>query len=202
MHVMTKGDTRQRIIEAAAELIHGQGYGSTTIDDILAAANVKKGNLYYYFESKEALGLAVLDYFHQSHTDALRHALRESDLGPRERMIQWLHALTGRFASAQCHGGCPFGNLALEMSDQNETFRLRIQEHFDAWQQLIAETVHEGQLIGDVNGDLDPERFAAYVVTMLEGAVLMAKLTRTIRPLEMALADVRARLETAAPEAV
>ena len=58
-----KGEaTRGRILDAASNLIHSQGYNATSVDDILREASLSKGNFYFYFRSKEELGLAVIDY--------------------------------------------------------------------------------------------------------------------------------------------
>jgi len=53
--------TREVVIEAATRLIHLQGYQKTSIDDVLSASGVGKGNFYHYFKSKEDLGYAILD---------------------------------------------------------------------------------------------------------------------------------------------
>src|SRR6266849_8508258 len=58
----TKGAaTRDQILNAAARLIHVQGYQSTSLDDVLRESGVGKGNFYYYFKSKEDLGYAIID---------------------------------------------------------------------------------------------------------------------------------------------
>src|ERR1700755_3535966 len=53
--------TRERLLQAAFREIHRSGFQSASIDTILAATNVTKGALYYHFESKEALGHAIID---------------------------------------------------------------------------------------------------------------------------------------------
>lgn len=52
--------TKEKLIAAARELIYRQGYNNTSIRDILLAANAGKGQLYYYFDSKKSIGLAVI----------------------------------------------------------------------------------------------------------------------------------------------
>src|SRR6266540_6902317 len=53
--------TRDQILDAAARLIHLQGYHCTSLDDVLRESGVGKGNFYYYFKSKEDLGYAIID---------------------------------------------------------------------------------------------------------------------------------------------
>lgn len=199
---MGKTDTRQRIILAAAMLIHQKGYGGTTIDDVLVESGVKKGNLYYYFASKEELGLAVVDFMHESHLQSLQSFLANGDLSPRERISQWLMSMAGKMADTNCTCGCPFGNLALELSDSNELFRQRILNHFAEWEQLLADCVREGQAAGEFDPDMNAADFAASALAQLEGAILMAKLTREIRPLELAMTELRRRLDAVATHEV
>ena len=50
-----RADTRQKLFEAAVELIAEQGFSATTVDDIALRAGVAKGTVYYNFASKTAL---------------------------------------------------------------------------------------------------------------------------------------------------
>jgi AcrR family transcriptional regulator len=45
--------TREQILDAASRLIHVRGFNNTSVDEILKESGVGKGNLYYYFKSKE-----------------------------------------------------------------------------------------------------------------------------------------------------
>jgi len=56
-------NTKSRLIEIGAEIIHLKGFNHTGIKEILEAAQVPKGSFYHYFESKEDFGLQVIDYF-------------------------------------------------------------------------------------------------------------------------------------------
>src|SRR5262245_62514761 len=64
-HTLTKTRdgklTREVVIQAATRLIHLKGYQNTSVDDVLTASGVGKGNFYHYFKSKEDLGYAILD---------------------------------------------------------------------------------------------------------------------------------------------
>src|SRR5579862_599927 len=53
--------TRERLLQAAFREVHRSGFQSASIGAILAATNVTKGALYHHFESKEALGYAIVE---------------------------------------------------------------------------------------------------------------------------------------------
>src|SRR5260370_17033904 len=55
-------ETRQRIVAAAAERMFEYGVAETTLEDIRAAAGVSGSQVYHYFEDKQALVRAVIDY--------------------------------------------------------------------------------------------------------------------------------------------
>ena len=52
---------RLRVLDAAAELFVAQGYAGTTLRQIASEAGIKAGSIYHYFDSKEALFVAVLN---------------------------------------------------------------------------------------------------------------------------------------------
>ena len=56
-------NTRQKILEVGAEIIHLKGYNHTGLQEILQAAGVPKGSFYNYFKNKEDFGLQVIDFF-------------------------------------------------------------------------------------------------------------------------------------------
>lgn len=110
-----KTDKRIRLIEAAKVLIHQQGFNLTTLADIAQEADVPLGNVYYYFKTKEAIGIAVIEK-------------RSAELA--ERLATWseLSDPLARLASLLRHGledldtkarfGCPIGGLCQELGKQ------------------------------------------------------------------------------------
>ena len=64
MEKESKGNqTKQKILECAAELFLKNGYTSTGIQDILIHTNLPKGSFYYHYKSKKELALCVCDFF-------------------------------------------------------------------------------------------------------------------------------------------
>jgi len=116
--------TREAILEAASRLIHVHGYNHTSLDDVLRESNVGKGNFYYHFKSKEELGYAILDQIIGSF---LERTLEPCFSDPQGRALTQIRCFLDRVLEMQrernCVGGCPLGNLALELSDVHEGFR-------------------------------------------------------------------------------
>ena len=72
--------------------------------------------------------------------------------------------------------GCLFGNLALELSNQAEEVRSRLQEIFDAQIDLIEQVVAAAKDAGQAGASVDAREAARSIVAQIEGRVLLAKL--------------------------
>jgi TetR/AcrR family transcriptional repressor of nem operon len=192
----TKGAaTRDQILNAAARLIHVQGYQSTSLDDVLREAGVGKGNFYYYFKSKEDLGYAIIDRITQAFVErSLGPAFADTDADP----VTQIHGFLDRVLEAQrlrkCVGGCVMGNLASELSDVHEGFRQRLAGIFDLWRVHLAEAVSRGQARGRLRADVDASRVAQFLVAGLEGSILLSKVAKDITVMERCVEELKRHL--------
>ena len=179
-------DAREKILKAAQSLIELRGYSALGVAEICTAAGVPKGSFYYFFESKEALALAVLDEHWR-----VQQADWERILGGGAEPLARLRELfeeteAGLRAGQQSCGsvlGCMFGNLTLELSNQTASIRQRLQEIFEAQVQMVAKVVADAQSRGDA-AVADTSAAAQALVAQLEGQVLFAKLYNDTQRLE------------------
>ena len=82
--------TRDRVLDAAAALVFERGVAGTTLDDLRAAANVSKGQLYHYFADKDDLVHAVIERTIQQVLDAQPRLL---DLSTWTAIAAWFDDL-------------------------------------------------------------------------------------------------------------
>jgi len=80
--------TRGKIIASAFDLFATNGYKGTSMQDVADAVGLKKPNVFYYFETKEALALAVITLLQQKILDHLTSFASEPKLGARELLIR------------------------------------------------------------------------------------------------------------------
>ena len=199
-------DARERILSAARSLIETHGYSALGVAEICRTAGVPKGSFYYFFDSKESLALAVIDEHWAGQKRTWATAL-SGDAQPLLRLRQVFEETEAGLRAAQqsCGtvSGCLFGNLTLEMSNQTEAIRTRLQEIFDAQVQMIDSVITEALEWQEVEV-ADTREAARAVVAQLEGQVLFAKLynsTHRLGPLWancLALLGARAPRETVA----
>src|ERR1700721_4866906 len=85
--------TREHLMQAAFREVYRYGFQSAGIDAILAATNVTKGALYYHFESKEALGYAIIEEIIAEITKDrwLRPLRQRKDKTPIYALLRTLH---------------------------------------------------------------------------------------------------------------
>jgi AcrR family transcriptional regulator len=67
---VAQGDaTRAALVAAARQLFGEEGYGDTSIDEVVAQAGMTKGAVYHHFDGKEDLFRAVFEQVHREVTD-------------------------------------------------------------------------------------------------------------------------------------
>ncbi len=165
--------TRERLLRAAFREVYRSGFQSAGINTILAATNVTKGALYYHFESKEALGYAIVEeIIAKTVRDKWLRPLQHSK-NPIDALIDIVEATSVR--PRDVRSGCPLLNLAQEMSPLDERFRKRLERIFNGWQEGIATALRRGQSQGTVRHDLVPEETASFLIATYEGYTLLAK---------------------------
>jgi TetR/AcrR family transcriptional repressor of nem operon len=182
-------DTRDRLIETARTLFLQNGYGNTGIAQILKVANVGSGSLYYYFPTKEDLLLAVLQKYKEMLWPFVIQPVFERVSDPVERIFGVLDGYRQMLVLTEFENGCPIGNLALELSNNVPSARELLAENFTGWREAIEQCASEA-------ADRLPEGVSAsglalFVLTTMEGAVMLARTYRSMEPYNTAVTQLR-----------
>lgn len=164
-------------------MLHEAGYTATGIKDIVDAAGVPKGSFYNYFESKEAFGREVVDFYFNNGLAELRVLLGDESVPPLERLQRYFAERIRRFQTVGYIRGCMLGNLSLEVADQIAPIRDRLSEHFETWSGLIETCVAEAQRTRAINNPLPAPLLAQFLLNSWEGALLRMKVEKSDAPL-------------------
>ncbi|MGW4641322.1 TetR/AcrR family transcriptional regulator [Sphaerisporangium sp. NPDC004334] len=177
--------TRARIVAAAVELMYVKGVNATTLDDVRAASNTSKSQLYNHFPDKQELVRAVV---------AARAAqVLERERGNLQRLksfrglVRWRDALVQRNSLRNGAYGCALGSLAGELADQDDQARATLAESFVEWEGLLAAGLWRMRDSGVLRPDADPEKLATGLMAALQGGYLLAETAHDIKPMEVAL---------------
>ncbi len=180
---MTKN--RVKIINRAKKLFHKKGFSHTSVDQIIAESNVSKSNFYYHFKTKDDLGLEILNLrIEEFRSGVIRSILLDTNHSAVYRISGLYDAFIEFHNDLNCKRGCPFGNLALEMSDLSEGFRQSLHSFFDEWIDALSLCIRQGVENGEFSNEIDPRDLAEFIFSHIEGAILLLKTQKTIGPLQ------------------
>ncbi|MGW2215904.1 TetR/AcrR family transcriptional regulator [Nonomuraea sp. NPDC001684] len=192
-----KGDeTRARIIAAARALVEAQGSHGTGLNEVLAVAGAPRGSLYHHFPGGkdqlvgEALAAAGRE------VDAMIDDLASTLPAARDLVPAVLDALADRMVAAGYAKGCPVATVALEVASSNEQLRRVCAGIYEGWQRRLADALRaDGHAAADVlhaenhdaaddTGNDTADELAATVLAMIEGALVLARASRSRLPVE------------------
>jgi TetR/AcrR family transcriptional regulator, transcriptional repressor for nem operon len=126
-------DAKQRLMDAARSLIWERSYGSTSVDDICAKADVRKGSFYHFFRSKSDLEIAALEADWQVRK-SLYNEIFSPDVPPLQRIENFCDFIYERQAEFQKNLGsvlgCPYCAVGIEVSTHEHGIRSKVQELF------------------------------------------------------------------------
>jgi TetR/AcrR family transcriptional repressor of nem operon len=182
-------NTRERLVESARRLFWEQGYASTGIAQILDAAGARSGSLYYFFPTKEDLLLAVLKSYQDLLEPMVVKPVFDRVRDPIERIFGILHGYRRQLRATRFQHGCPIGNLALEVGNAQPQARKLVAANFSGWRAAIERCLTDAA--PRLPRGLDRRRLAQFVLTTMEGAVMLARSYRSIDPYDAAVTQLR-----------
>ena len=171
---------RERIVGTAARLFLERSYQGVGIDELCKAADVRKGSFYHFFSSKSELAKAVVDL----HAEAFRRNLSGSPAATPEQRLHAIPDAIGRIqATFEAHFGravgCPFGNLAAELSTSDDDLRSHLAQTLGAMEAHMAAVCRQAAAAGALRKGTDPDRLAHALMAQYQGIILLAKLNGT-----------------------
>jgi TetR/AcrR family transcriptional repressor of nem operon len=196
--VSQPGPTKERLLLEATRLVHEKGFGATSVNDLLAAAGLKKGSLYFHFASKRELGLCVLNRARAQFAEFRSGAL--SGETPEARLHHFLEAVLSAHRESGFVGGCLWGNTALEVSDSDEEYARFVAGVFDEWIAQIEAVIAAGQAEGQFRADVPACQLARHVVSAIEGGIMQSRLRKAEEPLRSVLDSLKAMLKPNSPK--
>ncbi|MBF2014966.1 MAG: TetR family transcriptional regulator C-terminal domain-containing protein [Rivularia sp. T60_A2020_040] len=182
---MMSTDKRNQLIRVGREIIIQRGFNAASLNDILTTAGVPKGSFYYYFSSKEDFGLAIIDYFASKYQDKLKNILEDQRFSHLTRLRNYFESGIAEMQLSECTHGCLIGNLAQELSAQNELFRHRLNQVFADWEKYFVRCLRAAYEAGEINGDSHLDDLAKFILSSWQGAILQAKVTKSVIPMQI-----------------
>jgi TetR/AcrR family transcriptional regulator, transcriptional repressor for nem operon len=177
-------ETRDRLIQAASELIFKRGYANVGVQELCEHAGVKKGSFYHFFASKRDLTIAALERHWQTYRVGIERCVN-APMSPFERVQLLFDTLHKQYKSVAKTGepltGCAFGTLSMEVSAHDTVLREALERVFTEWTRLFAkvfqDAINAGELPPKTNALMAGQSLLAY----LEGVLLLVKTSQNSR---------------------
>src|SRR6266699_3862759 len=181
---MARHSHRDRILAEGLKVVHAHGYANASVRDIVRAAGVPQGSFTNHFSSKEAFGLEILERYREMTSAAVRATLRNDRLPPLRRLRAWINRQLEYLRKDEMRRGCLYGNLSAEASEASDAIRFRVASVFAENQASVAYCLEAAIEAGELAPKTDVQELGGFIVSSLQGAILVAKSQRSPIPVE------------------
>ena len=175
-------DMKERLLDAAMDLIWENSYGATSVDAICDRAGAKKGSFYYFFKSKSELAAAALeDCWNKKRAEM--DSIFSPTVPPLERFDRYFDFVHERLAEVQkkCGSilGCPFISVGSEVSTQDQIVRETIDRIMDRKVNYFVSAVRDAAAEGLIDAP-DPVAKARALFSCYQGMMAQARIQNDV----------------------
>ena len=176
------------MIVSAALLMRERGARATTIDDVLAHSGAPRGSVYHHFPGGRE------ELLREATTFASRYVELRLALGDGEDPVAAFDAFVGGYRDellrTDMRAGCPVVAVAIESRDEGSELQGLAGDAFGRWEEALSDTFQRA--------GVDKQRadeLAVLAITSIEGALILSRAQKTVKPLDSVRAQLRALLQ-------
>jgi AcrR family transcriptional regulator len=170
--------TRERLLQATMQLLARQGLAGTGIKQILEHADAQFSSLYHHFPGgKEELAAEALRTAGAQYQE-LVETVWDGEATVLRSIVAVFEGAAQALADSDYEDVCPIGTVASEVASTNETLRTAIAEVYRSWVAGAQERLQNAGL-----SVAEAESLALTIVTLLEGAFVLCRATRSVNPM-------------------
>ena len=173
---------KERLTDAAMDLIWENSYGTTSVDAICDRAGAKKGSFYYFFKSKSELAAAALEAdWKKRQADMDR--MFSPTVPPLERLERYFDFVHDRLVELQkkCGSvlGCPLLSVGGEVSTQDQVVRETVDRILDRKISYFVSAIRDAHAQGVIDAP-DPEAKARALFACYQGTLAQARIQNDV----------------------
>jgi len=187
-------DTRQRMLESAADLFRKQGYHATGLNQLVAAGGAPKGSLYFHFPGgKEQLAAEALRLSAERLGAEMAEAAGAApDVAGAIGAI--VHLLGGELRESGYERGCPLAGVTQDAAATSDLIRQACADGYASWRALLAAFLTAKGLAAERADEL-----ATVTIASIEGGLLLAKAAHDTAPLRAVADHLATTIESELP---
>jgi AcrR family transcriptional regulator len=187
-------ETRDRLLRAGERLFRAQGYSGTGLKQLAAEAQAPWSSMYHFFpDGKEQLAEEVIRYGGELYAQMISQCFAAYP-DPREAIAAMFSGEARILRSSGFRNGCPVASVALDVASTTEKVRKPCADVFASWIDALAEGIAASGTPKEKATDL-----ASYILASLEGAIILSRTSRSVKPLEQTARFVLRTLEETLP---
>ncbi|MEX6686435.1 TetR/AcrR family transcriptional regulator [Danxiaibacter flavus] len=187
---MTKAEkTRQYIIEKTAPIFNVKGYSGTSMSDITDATGLTKGSIYGNFENKDAVALAAFECNLEKINSYVKQEISKRKTY-KDKLLVYVTFYENFFKSPFPEGGCPILNTAIESDDTHPQLKEKASDAIVSWKNSLSAIIKKGIEAKEFRTDVVPEQSAIALIALIEGGIMISKLTNKLNFRKMIMESV------------
>lgn len=172
---------KEDIIQAGYDLIYNKGYNATSIRDITSKLGIPTGSFYNHFESKEAFGEEVLNFYVKNNSDFLKNVLLDDSGSPLENLKKFFKDIIEvQDKVMKCTKACLLGNMTMELADVHEAFQSQFKSGFNEFTGYFETCLENARDKGEIKKDEDIKELATFIINSWYGALIRMKADKNI----------------------
>ena len=177
-------DKKDRIIEAAARVFAQKGYAGAAVADIAVNAQIGKGTIYAYFESKEDLFFAVFEWFMLQTGAAAKVSISHLGGSAAQRLEALSDSIMGMWDEIKDAFILTIEFWAASSSSQmRERFKEAFRRLYEEFRTIVVSLIRDGIERGEFRSDVNAESVAAALVGTWDALFLQAWFEKNFDPL-------------------
>jgi AcrR family transcriptional regulator len=178
------------MVRAAALLFQERGYAATSFQDVIARSGAPRGSIYHHFPGgKEELAIEALRWYSERTTALMRQKMQEGTAV--EAVAGFLAISREALRKSDFRAGCPVAGVALDLAEGDDALHAAVAAAFEDWRGVLAAAFER-----DGATPAKARRLAAFVYAALEGALMLARAQRDLRPMDDVTAELLDHLES------
>ena len=171
--------TKERLIRAGEALFRSQGYAGTGLKELADNAKAPWSSMYHFFpQGKEQMATEILGFASDYYARALARGF-EARPNPVEAIDAIFAGEAEILKRSNFRDGCPIASVTLDVASTSEALRKPCNDAFNGWIKTIANGIARSGLAED-----DALELATFVLCSLEGAIVLSRAAKSVKPLQ------------------
>lgn len=172
-----RGNARTRLLEAARDVIRQKGFAATSVDDLCQEAEVTKGAFFHHFKTKDALGIAAVEFWAETTTAMFANAPYHEPDDPLDRVLAYLDFRKSIIEGETFAFTCLVGTMTQEVHDSAPAIRDACADSIFGHAATLEADIEAAKALRGIGADWTAESLARHTQAVLQGAFILAKAT-------------------------